>query len=276
LIDGGRRDEAVHSRRAIEIYSQLGDPEREARVTINLGAVAYEEGRWDDAIDLYRRGAELSRRGGNLDVAATGELNIGEILSDQGRLSEAMTTLTHARRVYTSIGQKHGAAFATMLLGRLAVREGRYEDGRALLEEAGDGLSSLNLAIYVGAAKAYLAEGEALGGDPSTALAMADRLLSLDNRNVALLRRVRAIALIRLGRSDPAVGELERSLEAASFSGTDYDTAAALDLLVALGVLVSGVEERDAILERLHVGWLPRPAALVGAAERDMFSRAIA
>ncbi len=32
LVESGRRDEATHSRRALEIYDRLGDPEREARV----------------------------------------------------------------------------------------------------------------------------------------------------------------------------------------------------------------------------------------------------
>ncbi len=45
---------ATYSARALEIYEQLGDPEREAAVLNNMGMFAYYDGRWDDAVALYR------------------------------------------------------------------------------------------------------------------------------------------------------------------------------------------------------------------------------
>ena len=66
LIESGRADEASYSWRALEIYEQLGDPEHEAIALNNLGAFAYWNGRWDDAVALYRRAGawgERSRRG---------------------------------------------------------------------------------------------------------------------------------------------------------------------------------------------------------------------
>ena len=260
LFESGQREQATYSKRALEIYAGLGDPEREARATMNLGTFAYGEGRWDDAVELYRRAAELSRRAGNLDVAATGDCNIGEILSDQGRLEEAAASLARARRVWRSVGQLQGVAFVTLLLGRLAVREGRYADGLALLELAVAELSRMSLAIYVGLAKACVAEAEAFGGDPQRAIAIADELLAAGDRNVALIRRVRAIALAQLGRTSDAVEALEASVAAAAEAGSDYDLAAGLDLLVALGARPSGATERDEIITRLRIERLPAPA----------------
>lgn len=259
LVASGQREQATYSQRALEIYSRLGDPEREARVVINLGAFAYEDGRWDDAVDLYRRGAELSLRAGNLDVAAFGDMNIGEILSDQGRLGEAAVYLKRARRVLSSIGQMQGVAFATLYLGRLTMREGRHAEGISLLQQAAHDLAMLRLDFYVGFAKACVAEAEAFGGDAREALDLAERLLRTPDRNIAFVRRVRAIALIRLGRTAEAVDELEASLAASGRHDSDYDVAAALDLLDALGVLHEGADERDAILARLRVQRLPRP-----------------
>ena len=58
----------------------------------NLGMFAYFDGRWDDAIALYRRARAMRRaRRSPADVAFT-DCNIGEILSDQGRLEEAGST----------------------------------------------------------------------------------------------------------------------------------------------------------------------------------------
>jgi tetratricopeptide (TPR) repeat protein len=51
LIESGHpQSEAVHSARALEIYRRLGDLRRESAVLNNLGAFAYGEGRWDDAV----------------------------------------------------------------------------------------------------------------------------------------------------------------------------------------------------------------------------------
>ncbi len=200
-------------------------------------------------------------------MAATGDCNIGEILSDQGRLEEAALYLERARRVWSSVGQRQGVAFVTLLLGRLAVREGRYADGLELLEWAAAELARMRLDYYVGLARACVAEAEAYGGDPQRALSIADALLAAGDRNRALVHRIRAIALTRTGRVAAAVEALESALAAAGDSGTDYDVAASLDLLDALGALSTGADERDAIMARLRITALPRGPLERGPAE---------
>ena len=49
LVESGRREQATHSWRALELFEQLGDPEHESAVLNNLGMFAYFDGRWDDA-----------------------------------------------------------------------------------------------------------------------------------------------------------------------------------------------------------------------------------
>jgi predicted ATPase len=258
LVESGQGAEATHSERALEIYARLEDPEWEARVVNNLGTFAYADGRWDDAVELYSRARELSMRAGNMDVAANGDCNIGEILSDQGRLEEAGVYLERARRVWSSIGQLQGLAFVTLLLGRRAIRAGRYAEGLPLLQQAAADLERMRLRYYVGLANACVAEAEALGGSAERALELADQLLATGDRNLALIRRVRAIALARLGRTAAAAQDLELSIAASADHGTDYDVAAALDLLDALGVLVNGIDERDRIMSKLRIEALPR------------------
>ena len=257
LVESGHREQATYSQRALEIYARLGDPEREARVVINLGAYACEEGRWDDGIELYRRATELSLRAGNIDIAASADVNIGEILSDQGRLDEANVYLERTRRVFSSIGQLQAVAYTTLLLGRLATRKGSYAEAISLLEQATRDLATMRVDFYAGFAKACIAEAEAFGGDALKALSLADELLRSPDRNIAFVRRVRAVALVRLGRAAEAIDELEASLVARA--RTDYDVAAALDLLGVLGDLGDRAGQRDAILAKLRVQWLPRP-----------------
>ena len=94
----GTRTEATHSWRALEIYEELGDLEHEGRVLNNLGMFAYFDGRWDDAIALYRRRGRMRRTlpVARRDVAYT-DCNVGEILSDQGHLDEAEASLRSGR-----------------------------------------------------------------------------------------------------------------------------------------------------------------------------------
>ena len=55
---------------ALPIYEELGDLLGQANVLNNLGIEAYYEGRWDEALDLYRRSREARERIGDVVGAA--------------------------------------------------------------------------------------------------------------------------------------------------------------------------------------------------------------
>ncbi len=198
LVEMGRAAEADNSRRALEIYRELGNPEDEATVLNNLGMFAYFEGRWDDAVDFYRHAGRCSERAGNpADVAYT-DCNVGEILADQGHFEIARTHLERARRIWTATGDRQGIAFVNLLLGRLAVRDGRWEEGTSLLESAVADLRRYRADGEALFGRALMVEAEALGGDPARALRLADELLAADDRNLPLVARARGIAFARL------------------------------------------------------------------------------
>ena len=117
LVELGTAAEATHSWRALEIYEQLGDFEHEATVLNYLGMFAYFDGRWDEAIELYRRAGEASERAGVPADAAYTDCNVGEILSDQGRLDEAAAHLERARRVWLATGELPSVAFVDAAVG---------------------------------------------------------------------------------------------------------------------------------------------------------------
>jgi hypothetical protein len=78
------------------------------------------------------------------------------------------------------------------------------------------------------------------------------------SREISWLRRIRGIALARLGRLEEAVDELEVSLSEARQSGALYDLAATLDVLHALDAEPEQrADERDSLLEQLGVERLP-------------------
>ena len=62
----GLRHEAVHEERALEIFEELGDLAGILLLAINLGVQAYADGRWDDAVSMYSKAQEVSRRSGNI------------------------------------------------------------------------------------------------------------------------------------------------------------------------------------------------------------------
>ena len=261
LVESGRRHEANHSWRALEIFERIGDPEHEFDVLNNLGMFAYFDGLWEDAIDLYRRAGACGERAGRPADAARVDCNVGEILSDQGHLDEAEAHLNRVRRVWNATGERQAVAFADVLLGRLAVRRGEARHGISMLEAATAELRGFNMNAYADFAQALIAEAEALVGDAERGLQIARRELRTADRQRPLLQRAGGIALARLGQMEAARSELLGALASARNSGFEYDIAATIDALAALnGVDAPVLEERDEILGRLKIVRLAAPA----------------
>jgi class 3 adenylate cyclase/tetratricopeptide (TPR) repeat protein len=267
LVEAGRADEAVHSPRALEIYRRRGDPDREAAVLNNLGMFAYYAGRWDDAVALYRRGAEASTRAGNLNSAAFGDVNMGEVRSDQGRTQEARARLERALEIWRGTGHLLGVAYAIALLGRLEARSGHDDQALQRLADALARYRELRLSADVLWVEALIAEAHAFAARWQAALAEAGRLLEVagSGRLGSLLHRVRGLALGRLGRAEEARAALEAALAQARERGDELDVVLALDCLLATGAQAGAGEreserERDAIVRRLDIVRLPGAA----------------
>ena len=170
LIESGRHEGAFHSRRALELCEQLGDPELESAVLNSLGLFAYFDGRWDEAVSLYERAGECSDRAGVPADRAPTDCNVGEVLSDQGRLDDAEAHLRRARRVWSATGERHAVAFVDVLLTRLAVRRGSCPDAVRTLEAAATDLHKFGADVFAGFARALIAEAHAFTGDAARAL----------------------------------------------------------------------------------------------------------
>jgi len=266
LVESGRGREAVYSQRALGLYAKLGQLDREAVVLNNLGGFAYCDGRWDDAVALYRQGAELSLRAGDVGSSGYGDCNVAEVLADQGRLVEAEALLHRARRTWRSTGHQWGVASADALLGRLAVRAGRHDDGIALLRRAQLAFEALRSTDDATWAEALTAEAYAMSGRPEPALDAADLLLAgqpSGARLVALLHRVRGFAFAQLDDLASAEDALEASLAEARAQEEDYEIAVTLNTLERLAARTGRPElpgrraERDALLARLNILALP-------------------
>ncbi|HVF78492.1 MAG TPA: AAA family ATPase [Solirubrobacteraceae bacterium] len=272
LVESGRSADAVHASRALEIYRELGDLDREGAVLTNLGVAAYFEGRWEDAAALYLQAGEASARAGDVANAAIGECNIGEVRSDQGRVEEAEFRLRRAREILAGSGYEWGVGFIDTILGRTAIREGRRAAGFELLVEALAQFRRLRTGQDVIWVEALIAEANAYRQRPELAIEEVDRLvrdLAGGGRFAPLLQRVRGYALAQLGERDAAAAAFEASILDARTQDAPFELALTLDALLEFGAQDGSVQaerrrERDEIVARLAIVRLPQPPLGLG------------
>ena len=255
----GSPDRVAFRGLALPIYEELGDLLGQAQVLNNLGIDAYYEGRWDDALDLYRRSREARDRIGDVVGAASVTNNIGEIKSDQGHLDAAEQLFVEVHAVTDAAGNRFLATLATSNLGRVAARGGRLEDARRLLQEALGGFEEIGSGGFVLETEARLAEVDLFAGEHREALTRAEATLARMEAGgasavlAAALHRIRGGALRLAGDAEGARAALYASLALSRSLAADYETALTLSELARLDGSVEHAQEAAAILERLGV-----------------------
>jgi tetratricopeptide (TPR) repeat protein len=246
----GRRDQAVHEERALEIYEELGDLRNVTALAINLGVQAYADGHWDDAISLYSKAQEVSRRSGNSPAESAAAVNLGEVLISRGDLDGAETVLHEARRILR--GQKiiGFALFAETQLARLTMERGEHQAAVSALANVIDEASRTGQPYFAVDASVHLADALTRSGDPERALEVIETTLMLAGEDAALyevpLERLRAAALIAMARPEEALAHLEPALASARDQGLTYEEALILLLEAEVGI------DDGEVLERAH------------------------
>ena len=249
---------------ALPIYEELGDLIGQGNVLNNLGAQAYFEGRWDEALELYRRSKDAKARTGDSVKAATQSNNEAEILSDQGHFNEAGALLRDALRVWGAAGYEIGIALATSNLGRAAARAGRHDEGLALLADAVGRFERIGAAGYVDETRARIAEGLALAGRAREAREVAAESLVRVRREAetsvlqAQLERMLGWADLLLGDAAGARSHFTTSLAVARALGASFEIAVTLRAVLRVPGLAptereAARQEADEVLSRLGV-----------------------
>lgn len=122
------------SPKAIEIYEHLGTIERNVNVMNNLGAFAFWEHRWDDAVGWYQEAVEAADRSGNVVDGALARANIAEVLIAQRRPGQAGSLLDDALRISQSSSVDF-IPLVMLLRARLDLFDGKVDNAIATLEE---------------------------------------------------------------------------------------------------------------------------------------------
>ncbi|MBW8742345.1 MAG: hypothetical protein JF623_06910 [Acidobacteria bacterium] len=273
----GRRDEAVNSPRAVEIYERLGALDRLAWALNIMGGRAYLAGRWEEAIAYADRARTTFVRIGDEMNATVAALNVACIRSDQGRMNDAEPLFRHGLELRRAGGNPLKIADGASELGRFAGRIGSFDEAHALLAEARELFSAEGDDVELLAADVWRVECFVLEGASAAALELADDALARATMTpgvailAATLHRLRGWAFMQLRDLENAGAAFEESLSLARLEGenigmrsADYELALTLDALEQLGDLVGQPtadleRERDAIVARLAVLQLTRP-----------------
>jgi class 3 adenylate cyclase/tetratricopeptide (TPR) repeat protein len=273
----GRREDAVYSARAIEIYEELGDYDRLAWVLNNLGGYVYLDGRWDEALELAERARAAFQKIGDESHATIAALNIAEVRSDQGRFDEAEPILRSVLEIRRAGGLPLEIAEASSVFGRHEARVGRFEEARALLDEARMLYAAEGDEVELLTAEARLAECLVLQGASADGRAHVEGALREAEQMagvsviVANLHRLLGWTHLQAGELDAAREALDRSLHLARLEdenfgirSADYEVALTLAAQVRLGAVTGEptdklVTERDTIFARLGVLKVPEP-----------------
>lgn len=263
----GVSEEPVHCHAALEIYERIGDLANAAVVANTIGGLAYFRGDWDQAVRHYELSREASERLGDPIAMARALYNIGEVQSDRGVLDDAEARLRRAQRLLQASGVRQEWALATAFLARSVYRAGRFEEGRALLGEAAAANRELGVEHEVVRVEAWRAESLALEGRHNDALEASEEILGTgtvtDETHIAVLERVRGLALAGLRRAVEARVAFAASAAAAARAGSDYERAVTLHILARVLPADSGALEADLasrpVLARLGVAHVPMP-----------------
>ena len=228
-----------------EITGPTGD---QAAMLNNLGAYAYYEGRWVDAVQLYERGRVALESAGNLVEAGYGTCNVAEILVDQGHVDAAERTLDELTSMWTSVRHTFGLAFVNVLRARILVLRGEPGDALVLLRDARESFERNGLVASALDADARIADCLLRTGDLVAARQVLDDAKARDRaaggtRTAPMLLRTEAWLRAARGDLDAALEAMGESLAAARAIDAVFDVALALEGLADLAA--PGAPEPD-------------------------------
>jgi class 3 adenylate cyclase/tetratricopeptide (TPR) repeat protein len=245
-VNAGSRD-PEHRDAALAILEEVGDLARLTNLQNNVGIEAYFDGRWDEAIEWYRRSGDSARRVGDIVNVARAANNEAEVHSDRGELVTARELFEEALRVWRAAGYPVGVALATANLGRVAARSGDFEEAHRLLEDALAMFTELGAEAFVAETQARICESLVLQGRHKEAKVALTPLLEV---GLAMAERLAGYAVVQsrapLARAQP---HFDAARQAAN--GSPYELALTLRALAETTGTTD--EEAEAMLRELGV-----------------------
>jgi class 3 adenylate cyclase/tetratricopeptide (TPR) repeat protein len=123
-------------RALVDLATELGDDQLIEMALNNTGLSAMYLGRWDDALDQYRRARTHAERCGHTRHTATIDVNTGFLLYRRGNLEDAETLALDTRRVLAAIDSEFDVGLCTLLLAMIDIARGQFDEGATTLADA--------------------------------------------------------------------------------------------------------------------------------------------
>jgi len=113
----------------LKIKRDLGDKQGTTYSLNNLGIIAWYQGSFDEARQLFTESLEIEKELGDKRGIAISLNNLGEIALNQGDYETARNLLTKSLKILRELGDKHSIAESLHQFGKLAEAKGNTEQG---------------------------------------------------------------------------------------------------------------------------------------------------
>ncbi|MEO0406731.1 MAG: tetratricopeptide repeat protein [Cyanobacteria bacterium P01_A01_bin.135] len=132
-----RFDEAIaYYSKALQIREAAGDHYRAADDYHQLGNIAYLQRRFDEAIADYTKALETLERAGDMYTSAREYHQLGMVAQEQRRFDEAVAYYQKALQIYEAAGDHYKAANGYHQLGIVAEEQRRFDEAVAYYQKA--------------------------------------------------------------------------------------------------------------------------------------------
>jgi class 3 adenylate cyclase/tetratricopeptide (TPR) repeat protein len=262
-----RSEEAFQA--AEKLYARLDDPVGFGTLLSNAGVTAYDDGRWDVAVERYSRAIDAFAEGGHAIGRANVRNNLAMVLADRGQWQEAASELERALGELEAASFPFGVVNVAMNLGRVDAWLGRRRQCEARFEKAAAMIAELGLTSLEPELLLYRAEAAVRFGDALWALDQLDGAAAAADGLELMRERVRGSALVLSGERDKGRAVIIDALDQAAEPGSEHERLRLLQVLALIdGPALDAAlrSERRALTRRLNVRRLPpvwpRSAAL--------------
>ena len=226
----------AYALRALSIYEEIGDLVGQANVLNNLGAEAWEGGRWREALEYYERSKAIRERSGDAIGISYSNFNIAEVLVEQGRADAALDILGSGLAGWETAGFSWGLAYGSLLKARAALRKGSVHKAELLLAEARNQFTEIATVSAVSECDLLGLELRMIAQPGADVRELIDALRrdfagrEGDERFELPLLRMSCVAYSWRGEYDEARAEVDRAIRRAGELGARGDLAAAYAL----------------------------------------------
>jgi class 3 adenylate cyclase/tetratricopeptide (TPR) repeat protein len=246
-LRAARDPDAPYGDMALQLYEEIDDLSGQGHCANNLAIAAHQAGRWADAERLFARAAEIFARIGDIANESNAVYNRSDLLVRQGRYAEAEPLLRDVLRTAQAIDDEELIALTLRERARACAGLGRHDEARELFDDAGRRLDELGLAHELIVFEAARAEAYLLAGHAADTLQLLDRAMARAGADaVPSLHRLRAGALIELGRLDDAAAAVAAGLSGGDAADGGYERAMLLRARARLAAARDGSSAAEA------------------------------